>query len=221
MTLPDLSGSRLIDLTHPLQPGVAVYPGDPAFRQRTHSTLATTGWRVTELTLGTHLGTHVDAPAHLLAEAATVDRLPLETLVGPAVVVDVPGTPGAMIEPALLDEVGDEVGNALRPGCRVVFRSGWDVHFGTEKFYRGHPGLSVSAARWLVERGVALVGFDVPSPAEDAEPVHRILLETPQPIVIVESLANLALLPRHFTLVVLPLRLAGLDGSPVRAIALV
>ncbi len=208
---------HIVDLTHPIRSGDAVYPGDPTFKSRLHDSLDSSGYRVTELTLGTHLGTHVDAPSHYLAEGATVEQLSLETLVGPAVVVDLPSQAGLRIEPADLQPYS----GAIAERKRVLLRTGWAKHYGSSTFFDNHPGLTPAAARWLVERNVKLLGTDVPSPSfADCKIVHEILLSASPAVVIVESLANLDQLPSEITLAVLPLKLAGLDGSPARAIAM-
>jgi len=208
---------RILDLTHPLRDGGPAYPGDPAPRVRAHATLEADGYRLAELTLGSHAGTHVDAPSHYLAEGGTVDALPLSALIGPATAIDVPGEPGTLVGPEILSP--HEA--AFRPGARVLLRSGWDARYGREDYWHDYPGLSPAAARWIVERQIALVGFDAPGPSPQPEAVHRILLGATPPVVIVESLANLSALPREFTLIVLPLRLAGLDGAPARAVAVI
>ena len=206
---------RVIDLTRPLRPDDPVYPGDPPLRFDQHRVLEASGYRLTRLTLGTHCGTHVDAPSHYLPDGPTVDMLPLESLIGRAVVLDMPGRPRAVIEP---DDLA-RFERLFQPGARVLLRTGWEARYGGQDYYTDHPGLSAAAARWIAGRRVALLGFDTPSPSLDTQVVHRILLADSVALVIVESLVNLHSLPDEFTLVVLPLKLTGLDGSPVRAIA--
>ena len=169
------AGRQIIDLTQPLEPGDSVYPGDPALRYRPHGTLEDAGYRLTEITLGSHHGTHVDAPAHFLLDGATAEQLSLDAMVGPASVVDIPGVLDATVEPETLAPYAE----SFRPGARVLLRSGWEVHYGSERYWHGFPSLSPAAARWIVERGVALLGFDTPSPSRDTQQVHRILLAAP------------------------------------------
>ncbi|MHB1035828.1 MAG: cyclase family protein [Pirellulales bacterium] len=208
---------RIIDLTHFLRQGLPVYPGDPVLELAEVGSSPPGAFRLTRITLGSHAGTHVDAASHCLASGATVDRLPLTSLVGPAVVIDVPGEEGAVIGVEDLARSED----VFQPGCRVLLRSGWGVHYGTARYYGNHPGLSLDAARWLAQHRVGLLGFDTPSPAVDALAVHETLLGGDRSIAVVESLANLERLPRAFFLVVLPLAVVGLDGAPARAIGLV
>lgn len=150
--------------------------------------------------MSTHLGTHVDAPAHVVPNGAAVGDLPLATFVGPALVVDLPGR----------GEIGPD---ALPPESlgqpRVLFRSG------------GRAFLSPLAAVRLAENRTILVGTDAasidPNDAEDL-PAHRALLS--RGIAVLESLDLAAVAPGNYRLVAVPLRFEELDASPVRAILL-
>lgn len=142
--------ARLHDLTHPLSPQTPVYPGDRPVGVRLVASLESEGYRARRLDLGTHSGTHVDAPAHLLPDGTTLDRLPLDLWVGPAV---------------LADRV--ELRAAVPLPARVLVRG------------VGDEGLTPAEAEALVEAGVRLVGVDGPSvdPVGATElPTHRILL---------------------------------------------
>ncbi|MBI3948688.1 MAG: cyclase family protein [Armatimonadetes bacterium] len=107
----------------------------------------------------------------------------------------------------------------VAPGERHLIRTDWDRHFGSPRYYEGFPGLTLAAARWLAERGIALLGLETPSVcAEAGHAAHLALLGTG--VVIVEGLARLRDIPGpDCWLAALPLPLAGLDGSPVRAVA--
>jgi kynurenine formamidase len=108
----------------------------------------------------------------------------------------------------------------------VVLRFGWDRHWGTRRYYQDHPYLTKPAAQWLVERGVRLLGMDTPMPddsrngssaAEDS-PIHKILLGSG--VILVEYLTNLAAIRSdEIELIVLPLKVQGGDGAPVRCVA--
>ncbi len=210
---------RIIDLSHPLVDGQPCFPGDPEPRIKPYDSIAEAGYNTTLLTIGSHAGTHLDAPFHFLRDGTTVDRIPLETLHGPAVLVDLAPESElgreARIGPAMLALHGD----AFQTGARVLLRTGWDNRFGKQDFFRGHPSLTEEAAEWIAARKIALLGMDMPSPAEDGDDIHHILLGAGT--ILVEALANLAALPREFVFVGLPLKLKGRDGSPIRAAALV
>jgi kynurenine formamidase len=110
---------------------------------------------------------------------------------------------------------------AFQPGARVLYRTGWDAAFGTARFFTDYPTLTVPAARWIAGRRIALLGMDTPTPGIEGLECHHILLAPDVQIIIVESLAGLEQLPPQFTFIGFPLRLAGRDGSPIRAVAMV
>ena len=162
-----------------------------------------------------HTGTHMDAPAHFYNGVPTIDKVPLEQCVGPAVLVDVrPIGPRSEITPAVLARQEE----AIRAAGKVVFWTGWSSRWGDRNYFADYPVLSEATAMWLVERDVHLVGIDTPSPDRDPHPVHYILLGAN--MVIVENLTGLDRIGRDiFDLIVIPLPLRGLEASPVRAIA--
>ena len=205
----------LYDLSQPIENGMSYFPGDP--EPRVAAWPMDPPWRVAELRLGTHTGTHLDAPAHYGGDV-TVDRLPLERLIGQGVVIDVRGKrAGARIG---LDDIG-LARVFLREGAWAIFRTGWSRYWRTPE-YMAHPSLDPALASALVEWGVGLVGMDMLNPddtTKDEATIHDILLSAG--VLIVENLAGLEQLDagRLYTFSVLPLKLAGLDGAPVRAIA--
>jgi kynurenine formamidase len=190
-----------------------VYPGDPPVAFLRHCDHATEGFQVTALRLGSHVGTHLDAPAHFLPNGATVDRLSLSALVGPARIVDVSDVPpGGVIGPELLGSVSR--------GERLLLRTEWGRRFGRRDYYEEFPSLAENTVERLAERRVSLLGLETPSLCAGHEAdaqAHRRLLEAG--VVIVEGLTELARLPERVWLIALPLRLVGLDGSPCRVIA--
>jgi kynurenine formamidase len=200
---------ELIDLSAPIETGMPVYPGDPEVSVGPALTAARDGVNVLGLHLGSHSGTHVDAPFHLDNSLPTLDELPLERFHGPAVVVDARGR-------APRSPIGAELFGHVSAGMIVLVATGWP--FGS----RDHPFLSAEAAALLVERGVRTVGIDAlsvdPTPADDF-PAHEALLRAHA--VIAENLVGLDRLPadRPVEVSMFPLRIAGGDGSPVRAVA--
>lgn len=205
------------DLTHPLAAGMPAYPGDPAVAVRPCRTHARDGYQVTALELGTHSGTHLDAPRHFLVSGRSLDDYPVERFGGRGVVVDARGHgPGEAIGPEVLGPVAGR----LRGAAVVLVCTGWDRHFGTDLYFR-HPHLSPALAGALVAAGARLVGIDGPSPDPldgDDFPAHRILLGSD--VLIAENLRDLApLAGLSVEAWLLPLRVAGGDGAPVRAVA--
>ena len=190
----------IIDISLPIGPDTPVWPGDPPVLVEPVARVRDGDPAdVSRLTLGTHTGTHVDPPAHFLPGAVTVDALPLDVLVGPAVVAACTSGP---IDRAALEATGLPDGSA-----RVLLKTGGD-----------EGALTPDGARWLVDQRVRLVGADTLSiePEADDYPVHRVLLGAG--VVIVEGLDLRAVSPGSYELVCLPLRIVGGDGAPARAV---
>jgi len=205
---------EVIDISRPLDADTAVWPGDPPVAVEPVARVERGDVAsVSRLTLSTHAGTHVDPPAHFVPGGATVDILPLDVLVGPAVVVDLSGA--GPIDAARLAAAGLDDGEAGGDGAgrRLLFRTG-----AADEVPTAEGALTPDGAEWLVERGVRLVGADTLSiePASDSYPVHRILLGAG--VVIVEGLDLFGVTPGRYRLACLPLRIAGGDGAPARAV---
>ncbi len=209
---------ELVDLSVPIATGMPVYPGDPEVSIGPALTVARDGVNVLALHLGSQSGTHVDAPYHFGDELPDLDALPLERFVGPGFVVDARG-----LEPR--SAIGADRFAGVEAGRIVLVATGWSRHWGGEE-YRRHPYLTEEAAALLVERGVRTVGIDAlsvdPTPAEDF-PAHRVLCGAHA--VIAENLTGLGSLlraqedGRPIEVSMLPIRLSGADGAPVRAVA--
>lgn len=213
---------RLVDLSHPLEDGQLSYPNDPQIHVTPHRTMDLHGVNVSRLTMGTHQGTHLDAPFHFFAQGTTVDKISLERFYGPAHLVDL--APEGALEPKtpLGVEMFQEHAGAFEPGARVIYRTGWDRVFGRPEFFTDLPSLTLEAARWIAGTRIALLGMDTPTPSKIAgRECHYALLEEGAQIVIVEGLANLDQLPERFTFIGFPLNLKGRDGSPIRAVGVI
>jgi kynurenine formamidase len=212
----------IVDLSHPLADDTPVYPGDPVARFESATTIAEHGYNVLHVRMGSQTGTHVDAPFHFLEDGARIDQLPLELFLGPAVVADVRGmAPHAAITWADLAPVADR----LAPGRMLLLHTGWDAHWGQDAYF-DHPFLDGDAAERVVAAGVRTIGLDALSLDETVlggEPTggfaaHFAVLGAGG--VIIENLTNLDAVRSPDPVVsVLPLRIAGADGAPVRAVA--
>lgn len=215
---------QIVDLSQPVSSGMQVFPGDPAVLSREVATNAQDGFQVAELHLGTHTGTHVDAPLHTVDGGPAVDELDLAALCGTARIVRVAGAePRSMIQ---LSTVSAQLED-LAPGTIVLFFTGWSEHFNTPA-YLDHPYLSPEIATHLLALGVTVIGVDTlnPDPTPDGDtagpldlPVHHSILGAGGAIF--ENLTNLgAVTWKDPLFAAMPLRLTGLDGSPVRAVAM-
>ncbi|MFJ9242134.1 cyclase family protein [Streptomyces sp. NPDC101776] len=219
--------SAWIDLSVPVVAGMPVYPGDPAVEISPALRAPRDGVNVLQLHMGSQSGTHVDAPYHVDDAWPRLDELSLEFFGGHAVVADVRGLPArAPITPALLAPALNRL--RLRPGSLVLLATGWSAYWGTDE-YLAHPWLTPEAAEALVAAGVRTVAVDAlsvdPTPepgdqtAELALPAHRVLCGAGG--VIAENLTGLdqVIGLQDVELFLFPLRLAGADGAPVRAVA--
>ncbi len=207
------------DLSHPIASGMQVYPGDPRVHLEPALEFERDGAAVTRLELGSHTGTHVDAPAHTVAGGRTMDRVSLEELVGEALVLHVAELgDGATYG---LDALEATAPLPERVPPIVVIDTGWARHFGTPRALR-HPALEADAARELMRRGMHVLGVDTLSPDPTAAegttefPVHAVVLGGDG--LIVENLTGLDGLPDRVRVGIFPLRL-GDDGAPARAVA--
>jgi RpiB/LacA/LacB family sugar-phosphate isomerase len=210
-TIEGNGGRHVIhDISVPVRPGMHVYDGNPDVQLRRHSSISDGEHaNVSRLDLGVHTGTHVDGPLHFIDGASGTESLPLETLVGPVVVVDATAVDGDLDQEAL---VSLDLPDAPRLLLKTKNSALWERSSFTRDFIR----LTGSGARFLVERKVELIGIDYLSIGD--EDAHRELLGAG--VVAVEGLDLRAVEPGHYQLVCLPLRLEGSDGAPARAILL-
>ena len=201
---------KLYDATLPLHEGMATFPGDPPFQikpffQRSRGD----PFDLALMSVGTHLGTHVDPPAHYLDGGSTVDEIPLEILVGPGVVLDMRGR--SYIDRLALEEapLGDHV--------RVLFKTDNGPHLIKSTFYEDFVHLTEDGARYLVERNVCLVGNDylsIERYKNPGAPVHHILLSAGA--LVVEGVNLLEIPPGPYEFFCLPIKIKGADGAPAR-----
>jgi arylformamidase len=208
-----------VDLTQTLANGMTVYVGDPVPSMKRYKTLEKNGVNLTLLTLGSHTGTHVDAPIHFVKGGKAVDQLPAEQFVGEGVVLDLSSKPpGSGIAAADLEGYSDQVAE----GTIVLIYTGFSKRWSDPRARRKFTYIEGSGAEWLVRKKVKAVGIDYLSVEKFGakKPVaHTTLLSSG--ITIIESLnENLAkLLGRRVLFVCLPIKLAGGDGAPSRALA--
>lgn len=202
----------LYDISVPISPSLPRYPGDPPVRLSSLPAPAEgEPFRVSRLSFGSHTGTHVDAPAHLLKGGMTVDEIPLARLIGPCLVVDLTAHDGE-IDVGLLRKL------PLKGAPRLLFRTRNSALWKEPGFAEEFAALTPAAANCLVEQGVQLVGIDYLSVegSQTRGEVHRILLQAG--VVILEGL-NLAGVERgEYELLCLPLKISGGDGAPCRAV---
>lgn len=204
---------KLIDLSHPLEHGQQTFPSDPKLSIIPHGNTKTLRYNITQISISSHQGTHLDAMYHFLDDGKTLDQMPLEWFYGETHLLRIPKK--ANEEITVADFIPYE--SLLVPEAKIVFETGWYHHFGKENFFSDFPSLTQDAAKFLAGKKIRLLGMDMPTPGKDWYELHHILL--PAEIVVVESLANLDKVPERFTFMGFPLNFKGRDGSPIRAVA--
>jgi arylformamidase len=205
--------SRIYDISVPLVNGAVVYPGNPEIRIEPHSELSRgASSNCSRIALGSHSGTHVDAPKHFFDAGSTVERLPLPVLIGDARVIsfgeDVMSVTAALLEREELDGVE-----------RVIIRTRNSRFITDPEFHKDFTYVAPDGAEYLAALAVKLVGVDYYSVEQfrsGHHKTHKTLLE--RGIVIVEGLNLSGISPGDYELICLPLRLDGLDGAPARAV---
>lgn len=206
---------RIYDVTLTISPELVVWPGDPdVVAERVQKLEDGDIANVTRIAMSAHTGTHVDAPFHFLAKGKTVENLSLKLLTGRAYVVHIPDAD------LITKEVIEEAGIPPRTR-RVLFKTRNSKHWAKKNhkaFNTNFVALAPDAAETLIQRGVKLVGVDYLSVAPFEEPVetHTVLLKAG--VVIVEGLDLSQVDPGRYNFYCLPLKIAGADGAPARAL---
>lgn len=205
-----------IDATATLDPATTpVYEGDaPMTFTFLKDMRRGDGLTLSAYSMGAHSGTHIDAPMHFVAGGTSIDRVPLEPLIGPARVIDIPDAVQAI-------DAAELARHQWRGAARVLFRTrssrrGWMV---SPTLHRDFAYVAPDAAQLLADAGVRLVGIDYISAEQfgaAAPATHRILLGRGIPIV--EGLALARVTPGDYDLIVLPIKVAGHEGAPARAV---
>ncbi|BHH83173.1 cyclase family protein [Desulforhopalus sp. 52FAK] len=208
---------KIVDLSHPISPVMPVYPGTPPPKFKIGCTIEEDGFLEKEITMYSHTGTHIDAPAHLIGGAKTLDKMNIDHYFGEALMIDLQNTGRGIIE---LDDL-IEYQNEINKTDFLLLNTGWSKYWGTGKYFSGYPVLSLDAASWLSKLNIKGVGMDtISADAADTSDflIHKTLFT--KDIVIVENLANLENVDTHlFKFSCFPLSIEEADGSPVRAIA--
>lgn len=206
------------ELSHRITTGMQVYPGDPGVAIRPALELARDGVDVADLHLGSHTGTHLDAPSHTVKGGRTTGRIGLEELVGDAIVMHLDGLGPRQVYG--LAELAAALGGAVpdRVPRIVVVDTGWASRFGTDAAIE-HPAIDPDATAELLRRGMRVLAVDTLSPdptGGDGFPVHEVVLGGDA--LIVENLCGLEGLPERVRIGFFPLPIDA-DGAPVRAVA--
>lgn len=210
-----------IDLTLEISNNLPSFPGSPRPQFISWADKKSDGYNLELIFLSSHSGTHLDAPYHFIENGIKIDRIPLNRLITDAILCNIRKGPDMPITRS--DIVSFEAKHGkIPPNSAVVFSTGWSRNLARKDYFTKNPVLSASAAKYLSEKRVSLVGIDSPSIdlGKDSKfSVHHVLLKSG--ILILENLCNLDKIQRtDFMLIVLPLKLKDATGSPVRAVAI-
>ena len=213
---------KIIDLTLTVSDKIPTFPGSPQPNFIPWENIKEDGYNLEVLFLSSHTGTHMDAPHHFLEKGAKIHEISLKKLVSEAALIQCRKNGGQSITKTDIQKFEKNHGK-IENFSSVIFYTGWQKNLQKKYYFTKNPGLSVSAAKYLASKKISLVGIDSPSidlGKDDKFSVHQIFAK--KGMLIVENLANLEKIKSpKFHLVVLPLKLNGATGSPVRAVAFV
>ncbi len=200
---------KYIDLTHTFKQSMPVYPGDPEPELKQIAFLEKDGYNDFQIKTGMHVGTHMDAPLHMLKTGKRLSEYPPEHFFGKGHLID---ARGISIDASLLE------GKEISKGDIVFITTGLSGKFGTPEYYEGYPEINESFALKLIKLGVSIVGMDTPSPDRPPFAIHKLLLGND--MLIIENLTNLESLLEHeqFNVMALPAKF-DCEAAPIRVVA--
>jgi len=208
---------QIIDLTYLIHDKILTYPTPwhPKVSIERLGRIEVEGRETRKIVLGTHTGTHIDAPLHFIKDGKSIEKISLEKLIGDLTIIDF--SHFKENQPVTKDNLSEK--NISK---KILFKFGWERHWDNLDFYRNHPFFTEEAANYLVSKKVELIGYDTPSPDDSRKtngidsPIHKIFLGNE--VILLEYVANLNLIKNfdNWKIVVAPLKVDGADGCPVR-----
>ena len=213
---------KIIDNTLTISEKISTFPGSPKPHFIEWETISRDGYNLELLFMSSHTGTHIDAPFHFVKNGKKIHEIPPERLVNEAILIKIRKKPNEAILKTDIQKFEKKFGE-IQVRETVIFWTGWQKNLEKDIYFTNNPGLSISAAKYLVSKKINLVGIDSPSIdlGKDSKfSVHHILAKNN--ILIVENLANLdKIKPMKFHLITVPLKLKNATGSPIRAFGFV
>lgn len=203
-------GKKVIDISLSIDQDTPVYPGDYGVKVNQLKSIKNgDGYNLSSIAMGVHTGTHLDAPTHFIEGAKRVDQIPPDQFMGTAQVVEILDKKKITRQELEKKDITENI---------ILFKTGNSMRYSGE-FIKDYVYLTEEAGRYLVEKGIKLIGIDYLSiekyPAEEA-PVHKFLLG--KGLVILEGLNLSNVEEGIYTLIALPLKIKGAEGSPTRAV---
>lgn len=211
---------KVVDLTQTIRYDMHIFESYPKPLLIPWAKLDIHGYESELIFMSSHTGTHMDAPYHFHTKGKRIHEIPVETFVTEGYLIKLTKGPRGHITKR--DVLKFERMTRIAKESAVIFSTGWEDHANKKDYLTGNPGLSTDAAEYLVSKKVRIVGIDsanIDHPDATDFPAHNVLL--PKGVLIVENLCNLRRINKtKFRLVVLPLKIQGATGSPVRAVAI-
>jgi len=209
-----------IDLSLTISESIPTFPGSPKPQFIAWSDIKDDGYNLELLFLSSHTGTHLDAPYHFVKNGLKINQIPLDRLIGKAILIKLKKTRNSPITKS--DITSFEKKNGKIPNhSSIFFYTEWQKNLKKDNYFTENPGLDSSSAKYLATKKINLVGIDSPSidlGKDESFSVHHILSKNN--ILIVENLANMnKIQSKEFHFTILPLKLKDATGSPVRAVA--
>ncbi|MEL7118221.1 MAG: cyclase family protein [Bacteroidota bacterium] len=208
---------HILELTHQMYADMPVFPGTPQPSFIPVHTIQVDKVSQMEIRTYSHMGTHIDAPFHMVKDGKKLDDFPITQFIGSACLIDCSKNEGLEIPKSFLEEYEEKI----RQVDFVILYTGWSQYWGTPKFFEPYPCLSEEAAKWLASFTLKGIGLDTCSVDQIDETyfkIHYALFDNE--FLIIENLANLDTIEKDiFEFSALPLKIANADGCPVRAFA--
>ena len=209
---------KVTDLTHMIHTEMPVYPGTERPVLQKANTLEKDGFQEAKITMYSHTGTHIDAPAHMLREGLYLDDFKIDQFIGKALILDFSKIDVPLVELDNLRPYEEKI----RKVDFIILRTGWSNYWGEDKYYENFPTLSEESAQWLSEfnlKGIGIDAISIDDMNTDTFAIHKLFLA--KNILIIENLTNLESIDHeYFILSIMPLKTKSADGSPVRAFSI-
>lgn len=210
---------KVVDLSHTISSDMPVYPGTKPPMISNEYSIEHDGFYERKITLYSHTGTHMDAPAHLIKGSDTLEKFSIESFFGQAFVLDV-----AQINKQIIDITDLETHKETFKNIEFfILHTGWSRFWGRERYFYDYPVLNDEAAEWLHQFHLKGIGLDTISADKAGSkdlPIHKIFLKNH--MLIIENLAHLDTIPsKTFLFSCFPLKFEHADGSPIRAVAII
>lgn len=211
---------KIIDLTHTVTNDMTIFPGGEQPDNHVISTVAVNGWKETRLHMNSHNGTHMDAPAHVLEDGTTLDKIDVVNFIGMAALVDCTSVgEGEEIGLELIEKNKDIIDNAEF----IIFKTNWSKYWNSDKYLGEYPIISDEVVDFIIsskKKGIAFDTISVDPINSSTLPKHHKILSNN--ILVFENLTNLDAVDNNlFVFCALPLKFENADGAPIRAIAMI